>query len=72
MSGTEINDGALVDLVTQVMACGVMWFADNRDRIQRDMALDPNAHRTPFHLVFTEEAEAFLKTRADLVEALTA
>jgi hypothetical protein len=65
-----MNEDALVDFVTQVMACGVMWFADNRDRIQREMALDPDAHRKAFHLVFTEEAKGFLKMRPDLVEAL--
>lgn len=66
-----LNEEALVDLVTQVMACGVMWFAENRDRIQREIALNPDASRTPFHHVFTEEAKAFLKMRAALVEALT-
>lgn len=67
-----MNDDALLDFVTQGMACGVMWFADNRDRIQREMALDPQAHLKPFHQVFTEEAQGFLKMRPDLVEALTA
>lgn len=62
---------ALVELVAQTMACGVMWFADNRDRIQLEIAMDSQAHLKPFYHQFMGEARDFLDMRSDLVEALT-
>jgi hypothetical protein len=68
---SDINEEALLELISQTMAAGTLYFAENRGRIQRGIFLDPDAHTKPYYHQFLEEAKAFIRYRPDLIEALT-